>query len=113
MIISGGSNLYLREIEEVLLTHPDVQEAAVIGLPRPDLGEEVVACVAPRPGGTAPTAAILDALCLDRIARFKRPKRSVFVPHLPKSDHGKILKTTLRTWAHDPPATAPASPTDD
>jgi long-chain acyl-CoA synthetase len=98
LIISGGSNIYPREIEEVLLTHPDVSEAAVVGVPHPDWGEEAVAFVARRPGGDV-TEANLDALCLDRIARFKRPKRYVFVESLPKSDYGKILKTTLRRWS--------------
>jgi long-chain acyl-CoA synthetase len=91
LIISGGSNIYPREIEEVLLTHPDIREASVIGRPDPDWGEVVVAYVV----GAAPRQA-LDALCLDRIARFKRPKDYVFVDTLPKNNYGKILKTELR-----------------
>jgi acyl-CoA synthetase (AMP-forming)/AMP-acid ligase II len=101
VIISGGSNIYPREIEEVLLRHPDVREAAVIGLPHPDWGEEVVACIAPRPGRPHPSESELDALCLAHVARFKRPKRYLFWPDLPKSDYGKILKTTLRDWARE------------
>ncbi len=91
LIISGGSNIYPREIEEVLLTHPDIREVSVIGRPDPDWGEVVIAYVV----GAAPRAA-LDALCLDRIARFKRPKDYVFVEALPKNNYGKILKTELR-----------------
>jgi acyl-CoA synthetase (AMP-forming)/AMP-acid ligase II len=95
LIISGGSNIYPREIEEVLLTHADVAEASVIGRPHPDWGEEVVAFVVPRPGAALSEAA-LDRLCLDRIARFKRPKHYRFVAALPKNNYGKVLKTELR-----------------
>ncbi|WP_019644178.1 class I adenylate-forming enzyme family protein [Novispirillum itersonii] len=91
VIISGGSNIYPREVEEVLLCHPLVTEVAVIGRPDPDWGETVTAFVV----GTAPVAE-LDALCLDRIARFKRPKDYRFVDALPKNNYGKVLKTALR-----------------
>ena len=91
MIISGGSNIYPREVEEVLLRHTGVREASVIGRPDRDWGEVVVAYVV----GEADRAA-LDALCLDNIARFKRPKDYVFVAALPKNNYGKILKTELR-----------------
>jgi long-chain acyl-CoA synthetase len=91
LIISGGSNIYPREIEEVLLQHPGVAEVSVVGRPDPEWGEVVVAYVV---GKAAP--AELDALCLSRIARFKRPKDYVFVPELPKNNYGKILKTELR-----------------
>jgi long-chain acyl-CoA synthetase len=95
MIISGGSNIYPREIEEVLLTHPGVAEAAVVGAPHPDWGEEAIAFVVCR--GDSPVAATdLDRLCLDNIARFKRPKGYRFVAALPKNNYGKILKTELR-----------------
>jgi long-chain acyl-CoA synthetase len=73
MIISGGSNIYLREIEEVLLHHPDLVEAPVVGKPHPDWGEEVAAFLVPR-DGAAVAAAELDRLCLNHIARFKRPR---------------------------------------
>lgn len=112
LIISGGSNIYPREIEEVLLTQPDVLEAAVIGMPHPDWGEEVVACVARREGSAIDGKA-LDALCLGTIARFKRPRRYLFLDHLPKSDYGKILKTALREWVAagaDHPATDHEAP---
>jgi long-chain acyl-CoA synthetase len=91
LIISGGSNIYPREVEEVLLTHPNVHEVSVIGRPDREWGEAVVAYVV----GQAP-AAELDALCLSRIARFKRPKDYVFIDALPKNNYGKILKTELR-----------------
>jgi len=95
MIISGGSNIYPREIEEVLLRHPDLVEASVVGRPHPDWGEEVVAFLVPRPGA-AIVAAELDRLCLDHIARFKRPRDYRFVEALPKNNYGKVLKTELR-----------------
>jgi len=98
MIISGGSNIYPREVEEVLLRHPDVAEVSVVGRPHADWGEEVVAFVVRRDGETAEPAepAALDRLCLDHIARFKRPKDYVFVDALPKNNYGKVLKTALR-----------------
>lgn len=91
LIISGGSNIYPREVEEVLLTHNAVREVSVIGRPDPEWGEVVVAYVV----GQA-SVSELDALCLARIARFKRPKDYVFVAALPKNNYGKILKTELR-----------------
>jgi len=91
LIISGGSNIYPREVEEVLLTHAGVREVSVIGRPDREWGEAVVAYVV---GEAKPDA--LDALCLARIARFKRPKDYVFVDALPKNNYGKILKTELR-----------------
>lgn len=91
LIISGGSNIYPREVEEVLLQHPEVREVSVVGRPHADWGEEVVAFVV----GTA-TQVELDALCNSRIARFKRPKAYVFVDELPKNNYGKVLKTELR-----------------
>jgi long-chain acyl-CoA synthetase len=91
LIISGGSNIYPREVEEVLLKHGQVREVSVIGRPDREWGEVVVAYVV----GDAP-AAELDALCLSAIARFKRPKDYVFVDALPKNNYGKILKTELR-----------------
>ena len=95
MIISGGSNIYPREIEEVLLRHPDLVEASVVGRAHPDWGEEVVAFLVPRPGA-AVAVAELDQLCLDHIARFKRPRHYHFVEELPKNNYGKVLKTELR-----------------
>lgn len=96
MIISGGSNIYPREIEDVLNLHPGVAECSVVGRPHPEWGEEVVAFIVARPDAGV-TAAELDRLCLDNIARFKRPKDYRFIDALPKNNYGKILKTELRT----------------
>ena len=93
VIISGGTNIYPREVEDALLCHPAVQEVSVIGTPDDDWGEVVTAvlvCDAPV------TDAELDAVCLERIARFKRPKRYLRVPQLPKNPTGKVLKGQLR-----------------
>jgi acyl-CoA synthetase (AMP-forming)/AMP-acid ligase II len=100
MIISGGSNIYPREIEEVLLRHPDLIEASVVGRPHPEWGEEVVAFIVARPEATVEPAA-LDRLCLDHIARFKRPREYRFVEALPKNNYGKVLKTELRRLLKD------------
>ena len=93
MIISGGSNIYPREIEEVLLTHPAVAECSVVGRPHAEWGEEVVAFVVKR---SAVETKDLDELCLQNIARFKRPREYRFVEALPKNNYGKVLKTELR-----------------
>jgi long-chain acyl-CoA synthetase len=95
MIISGGTNIYPREVEEVLLDHPCVAEVSVIGRPDPEWGESVVAYVVPRQGAAVDPAE-LDRLCLARIARFKRPKAYVTIAELPKNNYGKVLKTALR-----------------
>ena len=95
MIISGGSNVYPREVEEVLLRHPAVSEVSVVGRPHPEWGEEVVAFVVVNEGATV-LEHDLDALCLDHIARFKRPRNYRFVQGLPKNNYGKVLKTELR-----------------
>jgi len=93
MIISGGSNIYPREIEEVLLRHPAVAECSVVGRPHAEWGEEVVAFVVKR-SDVRPQD--LDELCLQNIARFKRPREYRFVGALPKNNYGKVLKTELR-----------------
>ncbi|MFO1069153.1 MAG: AMP-binding protein [Geminicoccaceae bacterium] len=93
LVITGGLNVYPREVEEVLLAHPAVREVAVIGLPDAEWGERVVACVVAEP--PVPDAE-LDAWCLARIARFKRPKAYVAMASLPKNAYGKILKRELR-----------------
>lgn len=95
LIISGGSNIYPREVEEALLLHPAVREVAVIGEPDPDWGENVVAVVVRDPARDC-SAEVLDAFCRGHIARFKRPKRYVFVDELPKNATGKVLKRELR-----------------
>jgi long-chain acyl-CoA synthetase len=96
LIISGGSNIYPREVEEVLLTAPGVVEVGVVGAPDPEWGEVVVAFVVVQAGSDV-SAAILDQHCLEHIARFKRPKRYVLVDALPKNNYGKVLKTALRS----------------
>ena len=95
LIISGGSNIYPREVEETLLRHPDVHEVSVVGRPHPEWGEEVVAFVVRRAGASVDAEA-LDRVCLDQIARFKRPRVYRFVDSLPKNNYGKVLKTDLR-----------------
>ncbi|MDP3521096.1 MAG: AMP-binding protein [Hydrogenophaga sp.] len=95
LIISGGSNIYPREVEEVLLTAPGVAEVAVVGAPDAEWGEVVVAFVVPLPGA-ASTPETLDQHCLTQMARFKRPKRYLLVDSLPKNNYGKVLKTELR-----------------
>src|SRR5213079_42496 len=93
MIISGGANIYPREIEEVLLRHPAVAECSVVGRPHAEWGEEVVAFIV----RTSPLEkSELDDLCLANIARFKRPREYRFVETLPKNNYGKVLKTELR-----------------
>lgn len=95
MIISGGSNIYPREVEEALMLHPKVLEVSIVGRKHADWGEEVVAYVVSRDGAPIDKAE-LDQVCLDNIARFKRPKEYVFLEALPKSNYGKVLKTELR-----------------
>jgi long-chain acyl-CoA synthetase len=100
LIISGGTNIYPREVEEVLLAHPDVAEVAVVGRRHPDWGEEVVACIVARSrldaGAAQRLEQALDAHCLASIARFKRPRAYLFFDELPKNNTGKVLKTALR-----------------
>ncbi len=95
MIITGGENVYSREVEEVLYTHPSVSEAAVVGLPDPKWGENVTAVVVLREGMTATEAEII-ATARDRLAGFKKPKRVIFLDELPKTVSGKIIKRELR-----------------
>ena len=95
LIISGGSNIYPREVEEILLLHPAIKEVAVIGVPDAEWGESVVAAVVKKEGHV-PDEQELDLFCLEHIARFKRPKRYVFVDELPKNATGKVLKRELR-----------------
>jgi long-chain acyl-CoA synthetase len=95
VVISGGVNIYPREVEEVLLRHEAVAEVAVLGRRHPDWGEEVVAAISLREGASLDAAA-LDELCDAHIARFKRPKQYLFFETLPKNSYGNILKTELR-----------------
>lgn len=95
MIITGGENVYPREVEEVLYSHPSVQEAAVIGLPDPYWVEKVHAVVVLKKGAEADNQEIID-FCKEHLARYKAPKSVEFVESLPKNPQGKILKRELR-----------------
>ena len=95
LIISGGTNIYPRELEELLIAHADVSEVSVIGKPDPEWGEAVVAYLV-LARGVELDAAGLDQFCIDNIARFKRPKHYRVVTELPKNNYGKVLKTRLR-----------------
>jgi acyl-CoA synthetase (AMP-forming)/AMP-acid ligase II len=95
MIISGGENIYPREIEEVLIRHPAVHEVTVIGVPDPDWGEAVKAVVVLVPGKKATEEELIE-FCKDNIASYKKPKSVDFVKDLPKNNYGKILKRELR-----------------
>jgi long-chain acyl-CoA synthetase len=95
VIISGGSNVYPREVEEVLLTHPSVSEVSVVGQPDAEWGEVVVAFVLAQTGHQLDLAA-LETHFICHIARFKRPETYIEIASLPKNNYGKVLKTELR-----------------
>lgn len=95
MIISGGENIYTKEVEDVLHSHPAILEAAVIGVPDPKWGENVKAIVVLREGMNASGEELIE-YCKERLARYKRPKSVDFVDELPKNPSGKILKKDLR-----------------
>jgi acyl-CoA synthetase (AMP-forming)/AMP-acid ligase II len=101
VIVSGGSNIYPREVEEVLLRHGGVAEVSVIGRPHPEWGEEVVAIVVPARGCVLGREE-LDRLCGAWIARFKHPKQYFLADDLPKNSYGKIVKTELRALMREP-----------
>jgi long-chain acyl-CoA synthetase len=105
MIIRGGFNIYPREIEEVLHEHPAVMEAAVVGLPQDDLGEEVGAAVVLRPGGEATTEDIKEFVKA-RVAAYKYPRRVWIVDELPKGPTGKVLRREIKPPA---PVAAPTA----
>jgi fatty-acyl-CoA synthase len=100
MIVSGGENVYPREIEEVLFQHPAVADAAVIGVPDERWGESVRAVVVLRPGTDAGAESLMD-YCRGRIADYKRPRSVTFLDALPRNPSGKVLKRELReaAWA--------------
>jgi long-chain acyl-CoA synthetase len=93
-VIRGGYNIYPREVEEVLYAHPDVLEAAVVGVPHELLGEEVAAVVVRRPGAEL-SADELQAWTKERVAAYKYPRLISFVDELPKTPTGKILKRAI------------------
>ncbi len=94
LIISGGYNIYPREVEDVLEGHEDVAEVAVVGLPDPDMGEQVVAVIVPRAGRTPDPDSII-AFCRERLASYKKPRRVIFVSSLPRNALGKVQKHVL------------------
>jgi len=94
MIVSGGENVNPWEVESVLLTHPEVKEAAAVGVPDPDFGQRLVAFVALRPGSTL-TPEVLRAWLAERVARYQRPRAIEFRPELPLTAVGKINKRAL------------------
>jgi long-chain acyl-CoA synthetase len=100
MIITGGENVYPREVEEIIYTVPGVQECAVIGLPDAEWGERVTACVVPRPGN-ALDCAELEVFLKSRLSPFKVPKKFLTLDEMPKSATGKILKRELRKQLMD------------
>jgi acyl-CoA synthetase (AMP-forming)/AMP-acid ligase II len=95
MIISGGENIYSREIEDVILKHPAVHEVAVIGVPDQNWGEAVKAIVSLKPGQKATQEDIIN-FCKDHMASYKKPKSVDFIAEIPKNPYGKVLKRELR-----------------
>ena len=95
MIISGGENIYPRELEEAIVQHPAVREVAVIGIPDPQWGEAIKAVVSLVPGRTVTETELID-FCTEHIARYKKPRSVDFVDELPKNNYGKIVKRELR-----------------
>lgn len=98
MIIRGGHNIGSLEVEETFFRHPAVQEAAVIAVPHPKLGEDLQAFIVLRPGQSA-EAEELRTFCIDKLADYKIPRRIAFTDNLPRGPMGKVLKSELRKWA--------------
>jgi acyl-CoA synthetase (AMP-forming)/AMP-acid ligase II len=96
LVITGGMNVYPAEVEAALHAHPDVADAAVIGLPDDEWGERVHAVVVPKPGRELDPA-VLDGFLAERLANFKRPRSWEIRPELPRTESGKLLKRVLRT----------------
>ncbi|WP_258718679.1 long-chain fatty acid--CoA ligase [Saccharopolyspora gloriosae] len=107
MIIRGGYNVYPREIEEVIYEHPAVAETAVVGVPHPDLGEDVAAAVALKPGATATAEEIRDFV-KERVAPYKYPRHVWITDELPKGPTGKLLRRAVRTLRSTAPSPSPA-----
>ena len=95
MIITGGENVYSREVEEVLYTRPEVLECAVVGLPDAEYGERVTAFIIPQPGRHI-DGAVFKTYMKEHLANFKVPKAFIEVAELPKSSTGKLLKREIR-----------------
>ena len=96
VLISGGYNVYPKEVEMELDAQRGIAESAVFGIPHPDFGEGVTAVVVPKPGTALSEADIINALQA-RLARYKIPKRVLFVEELPRNAMGKVQKNVLRT----------------
>jgi fatty-acyl-CoA synthase len=96
MYISGGSNIYPREVEEKILTHPDIAEVAVLGVPDPFWGEVGIAVCVARANANAVTEADMAAYLAPKVSRYKMPKRFFFWDALPKSGYGKVPKRLIR-----------------
>jgi malonyl-CoA/methylmalonyl-CoA synthetase len=95
LVISGGFNVYPREVELLLDQVPGVLESAVIGVPHPDFGEAVFAVLVPQKGGVLDPSGVLAAI-RDRLARYKQPKAAVLIDDLPRNAMGKVQKNLLR-----------------
>jgi acyl-CoA synthetase (AMP-forming)/AMP-acid ligase II len=95
VIISGAFNIYPKEIEDAIVTHPKVKDVAVIGVPDEKWGEAVKAVVVPKEGVEVTEAEIID-YCRDRLAGIKKPKSVDFIGDIPRNPYGKVIKTTLR-----------------
>jgi malonyl-CoA/methylmalonyl-CoA synthetase len=100
LIISGGYNIYPKEIELLLDEQPGVLESAVIGVPHPDFGEGVVGILVAKPGNTINEETVLSSI-RDDIARFKQPKRIIVMDELPRNTMGKVQKNQLRETYKD------------
>jgi fatty-acyl-CoA synthase len=94
MIVSGGENVFPREVEDLLSDHDDVVEAAVIGVPDPDFGQRLKGFVVPKPGAAVDEAALKDYVKRN-LARYKVPREIVFLDELPRNPTGKVLKRVL------------------
>jgi fatty-acyl-CoA synthase len=96
MIIRGGENIYPREIEEFLYTHPKVSDVQVVGVPDETYGEEVLACVIPRDPADPPTLGEIEEFCAGRLARYKVPRHLRILDAFPMTVSGKVRKVELR-----------------
>src|SRR5690606_23189063 len=99
MVIRGGENIYPREIEEFLHTHPKIADVQVIGVPDAKYGEEVMACIVPADPADPPTAEEIAAFCADRLAHYKVPRYVRTVESFPMTVSGKVRKVEMRAWA--------------
>ncbi|HEX2199942.1 MAG TPA: AMP-binding protein [Burkholderiales bacterium] len=95
MVVTGGYNVYSKEVEQALALHPDIAEAAVIGVPDPLYGEAVAAFVEPRPGVRLEARSVIEH-CRSLLAGYKKPRHVIFVGSLPRNSLGKVLKSELR-----------------